>query len=98
MRLIARWSQRSQWKTNYQDGAFKSARERQFQLMVLFESLTNLYWRWFWKYIPIPIGEDCCGGSILSLSRQKYLNDLSNIAENKGPMKLDCFLALAEAR
>lgn len=44
------------------------------------------------------MGEDCCGGSNLSMSVQKYLNYLSDITENKGPIQLDCFFAVAEAR
>lgn len=48
--------------------------------------------------IPTPTGEECCGGSILRLSTQKYSNDLSDIAENKGLIKVDRFLALVEER
>lgn len=44
------------------------------------------------------MGEECCGGSTLSMSMQKYLNYLSDITQNKGPIQLDCFLGVAEAR
>lgn len=46
----------------------------------------------------MPVGEDCCGGTTLSMPMQKYLNYLSDITEHKGPTQVDCFLAVAEAR